>query len=237
MRVLLTRPQHDSQALAELLSMRGIDNVIQPMLEIVARADATLDLAGIQAVLVTSANGARALAEATADRSLPVFAVGDATARAARAAGFVRIESAGGDVDDLAALVIAHLDPKAGPLCHVAGSAVAGDLAGRLDEAGFETRRAVLYEARPCRAFAPEAAAALRDGALDAVLLFSPRTAASFVRLAQEGGLAQASKRLAALCLSPAVAAAASGLPWRDVRIAREPTQDALLALLGTSGN
>ncbi len=237
MRVLLTRPQHDSQVLAELLKARGIDSVIQPMLEIVAQADAVLNLAGVQAILVTSANGARALAEATSDRSLPVFAVGDATARAARGAGFARVESAGGDVDDLAALVIARLDPNAGPLCHVAGSAVAGDLAGRLDEAGFETRRAVLYEAVPCRAIAAEAAAALRDGALDAVLLFSPRTAASFVRLAQEGGLTQASKRLAALCLSPAVAAAASGLAWRDVRIALEPTQDALMALLETRGN
>ena len=60
-----------------------------------------------------AANGARALARATQRRDLPVLAVGDATARAAREAGFESVTSAGGDVGDLAPLAAARCAPSA----------------------------------------------------------------------------------------------------------------------------
>src|SRR5229473_1898951 len=113
MQALITRPIEDAGELAAALSLRGV-----------------------QAVLFTSANGARAFARATARRDLAVIAVGDATARTARALGFADIASAGGDVGDLAALVAARLDPRRGALLHAAGSVVAGDLAARLRAAG-----------------------------------------------------------------------------------------------------
>src|SRR6185437_1733472 len=103
-----------------------------------------------------------------------VFAVGDASAAAARLAEFRSVASAGGDVADLAALVAARLSPQQGALVHIAGSEVAGDLAGTLGRAGFSLRRAVLYEARAATALPDEAAAALRQGALDVALFSLP---------------------------------------------------------------
>ncbi|MDJ0949885.1 MAG: uroporphyrinogen-III synthase [Alphaproteobacteria bacterium] len=214
------------------LAARGVDTLTQPLLDIVPRGDATLDLAGVQAVLLTSANGARVLADRTDARGLAVFAVGDATARAARAAGFEQVKSAGGNVEDLADLVVARLDPAGGALCHVAGSAVAGDLAGRLGQAGFEVRRAVLYDSVTASAFESATVEALQAGALDAVLFFSPRTAETFVKLVKQAGLSPACARLFALCLSPAVGRAAGEIGWRDILVADQPTQDALLARL-----
>src|SRR5690348_13331331 len=101
---LVTRPEADAQALAEALAARGVEPVIEPLLQIGFREGAAPDLAGAQALLFTSANGARACAAASPRRDLPVLAVGDATARAARELGYVRVESAGGDVEDLARL-------------------------------------------------------------------------------------------------------------------------------------
>src|SRR5258708_37900290 len=97
--------------------------------------DAPLPRDGVQALLFTSANGARAGAAATARRDIPVFAVGDATAATARKLGFAEVASAGGAVDDLAALVEGRLDPAHGTLLHAAGSALAGDLGTRLARA------------------------------------------------------------------------------------------------------
>ena len=54
-------------------------------------------LAACQAILVTSANGARALAEASEQRSKPIFAVGDTTASTAEGLGFHSVASASGD--------------------------------------------------------------------------------------------------------------------------------------------
>ncbi|HJU19517.1 MAG TPA: uroporphyrinogen-III synthase, partial [Stellaceae bacterium] len=62
----MTRPRAESEALAAALRSRGVEAMIEPLIEIEDRAAAPLDLAGVQAVLCTSANGVRALARASA---------------------------------------------------------------------------------------------------------------------------------------------------------------------------
>jgi len=231
-RVLVTRPREDARALAEALAARGVETVVEPMLDINFLPSPELDLAGVRALLFTSANGARAFARASARRDLPVLAVGPATARAARDAGFAEVEVAGGDVAALARLAAERRRAAEGALLHVSGSAVAGDLAGRLGAQGFDVRRAVLYEARAAEALSPATAKDLARGAIDGVMLFSPRTARTFVTLVARAGLADALAATEALCLSEAVADAARALPWRAVRIAERPDQAALVALV-----
>ena len=230
MRVMITRPREDAEALSARLVERGIESLIEPLLEISPLAAQPLDLDSVQALLLTSANGARALAGATDKRGLAVFAVGPATAAAARYAGFTSVVTADGDVAALSRLVAARLDAASGALLHVSGSAVAGNLAVRLEAAGFEARRTVLYEARPAGALSEAAIAALASGRINAVLLFSPRTAESFVRLCRQASLAL--ERVRALCLSRAVARRAEAVPWGEVAVAARPDQDALLALI-----
>lgn len=235
MRLLVTRPEEDSAPLADALSALGHEAVLAPLLDIRFLEDAELPEAAWQALLVTSANGVRALVRhdhAASLLSLPVLAVGPASADAARAAGFVKVEAAGGDVGSLAEHVGKALDPAAGPLLHVAGSAVAGDLAGMLEARGFSVTRAVLYEARLASALPEAARAALEEGTLDGVLLYSPRTARAFASLVRKAGLEARVTGLAAFCLSQAVADALDDLPGLTVKIAREPDQAALIALL-----
>ena len=232
MHALITRPEEDAQPLAEALRARGLTVTVEPLLSVAPVAGASVDLAGVQALLFTSANGARALAALSPRRDLPVLAVGDASATVARSLGFVAVTSAAGNVEDLARLAQDRLDPARGALLHVAGSAVAGDLAGRLAAAGFETRRAVLYEARAAEQLSPETRRRLAQGELDWVLFFSPRTAATFVELARAAGLQSDCARATALCLSPAVAAAASALPWRAVESAARPDLSAMLEMV-----
>ena len=231
-RALLTRPRAESGSLAAALSLRGIAALIEPMIEIDDHAVGPLDLVGVQALLCTSANGVKALARASGDRRLPLFAVGEATAAAARRAGFAKVASAAGDVGDLARLAAARLDPQAGRLFHVAGSPVAGDLAGTLAGHGFEVARAVLYEARPAAALSEEARQALSRGRIDLALFFSPRSAAIFVGLASAAGLAEACAGIAAFSISEAADRALAALGWRARYVADRPNQAALLATL-----
>lgn len=241
-RALVTRPLEDAGPVVAALRRRGIACMVEPMLRIVPLPAPVIDLDGVQGLVVTSANGARAFAAACRRRDLPVYAVGEASAAAARQLGFSPVESADGDVAALADLVAHHAVPGAGALFHPAGRVSAGDLAGRLEALGFSLRRSRLYEARPADAFSAPlkaALAALRDGGEAApaaglrwVLFFSPRTAASFVSLSETAGLADACRRLIALCLSRNVAAAADAIEWRAVAVAARPEQEALLALL-----
>jgi uroporphyrinogen-III synthase len=232
MRALVTRPRDDAEATAALLRQRGYDVLIEPLLDIVHLANTPLDASSVQGILATSANGIRALADRLADRALPVWAVGDSSARAARRLGYSTVHSAEGDVDSLAALVAGRVDPAAGPLLHAAASDLAGDLAGQLAKTGHQVRRVVLYEARTATALSTGLTAALAEGGLDVALFFSPRTAATFVTLVEAAGLAGGCVRIAAYGLSPAVATRLAALPWRSVIPAAAPTQAALLAAL-----
>lgn len=201
------------------------------MLEIVPRP-VSIDLGRAQAVLLTSANGARALAGATPERRIRILAVGDATAHTAEARGFANVESAEGDVAALAMLARRRLDPNAGPLIHVAGSAVAGDLGSALASDGFTVRREVLYEARAAATIRPEIAAMIRGGLLDGAVFFSPRTASAFVSLVRAAELAPAMCRMVGFFLSAAVAESAASLVWREVCVSPRPEQDCLVELM-----
>ncbi len=236
MRILITRGRDDAAPLAAELEARGHAALIEPMLEILPAAGSKQkligDLTSVQALLFTSANGVRAFARLTPARGYRGFAVGDATAAAAREAGFARVESAAGDVEALAQLVVQRLRPEDGVLLHAAASQLAGDLQGRLEAAGFALRRAVLYEAQAASSISEEIRGELDAGRIDAVLFFSPRTAKTFVTLVREGGLAQALARCAALCLSEAVAEEVRSCAWAGVHLAPEPNQDSLLQVL-----
>ncbi len=236
MRILVTRPHAAAATLATRLAESGHDAVIEPLLTIVRDADASQRLApalvGAQAVLFTSANGVEVFAAASPRRDLRAFAVGDASARTARAAGFTAVESAGGDVADLAALVARRLKPAEGPIVHGRGHDVAGDLAAPLAAAGFTVRPVPLYRAELAEELSPATVAAIRAGRIDAALFFSPRTASSFVRLAAAAGLQAACAGMVAVALSSAVAAALDALTWRRLAVASEPTETALLEAL-----
>lgn len=232
MRVLVTRPSEDATRLGERLAALGHEAVAAPLLDIHYIAGDALDLGGVQAVLFTSANGVRAFAARTANRSLPALCVGDATGREAQGAGFTNVKSAAGDVAALAGLAAAELDPAAGALLHPAGTKVAGDLAGLLQGTGFTYRREILYEAVKATALPQAAREALAVGAVDGVLLYSPRTGAAFANLVSAAGLSAALATVTAVCLSPAVAIEVQELPWAGVQVAATPDQEALLALL-----
>jgi uroporphyrinogen-III synthase len=232
LRALVTRPREESGSLAAALASRGIEVLVEPLMEIHYRAADSVDLDGVQAVLCTSANGVRALARASGERRVPLLAVGDATAARAHAEGFERVESAGGEVGDLARLAAARLRPQDGRLLHVAGTFVAGDLQGLLRAQGFSVVRRALYEARAAPALSPAAVAGLRAGTIAVALFFSPRTAAIFARLASIAGVAESCERITALSISAGADAALADLPWRDRRIAERPNQPALLDAL-----
>jgi uroporphyrinogen-III synthase len=232
MRLLITRPRDDSDALAEILHARGHVPIVAPLMEVRFHEGPPLALDGVQAVLASSANGVRALALRTPRREVTLFAVGPQTAQAARAHGFADVIDADGDAQALAEKVASACDPAAGALLHAAGAETAGRLRQTLQARGFHVESMVLYEAAPVASLPAIAAEALKAGTLDAVMLFSPRSARIFAGLADAAACADACARLQAFCISPATAAALSPLTFARVAVAGIPNQDAILALL-----
>ena len=227
-RLLLTRPEDDSAGLAAALSDMGVTTLIAPLLWVENVPGPMFDLDNTQGVLLTSANGARAMAARTVRRDIPVYAVGDATARMASNLGFTDISSAHGDVDDLANLVRERCRPDQGVMFHAAGSVTAGDLAAMLAPFGFQVRREMLYEAKTPDTLPDAAVRTLEDSVLDGVVLYSPRTARTFDALVGKAGLTDALAGLRLFALSKNVDAATTSR-WAERIIAEQPDQESLL--------
>lgn len=231
MKVLITRPQPDADAFAEDCRAAGLDPVIAPLMSVTARGDwaAPADAAGLA---FTSANGVRVFAAASRVRNLTAFCVGEATADAARAAGFSTISAADGDVVSLAETIAEQSSAISGQIVHIAGSRRAGDLLGALTERGLKASRIIAYETNEVRNLPQTAATAIGSGRALVVTLFSPRTARLFLNLVETANMAEALSRCRAICLSDAVADVASETKWRVIDVASERNGAAMIALM-----
>lgn len=218
LRVAITRMQPEADRTAQHVRALGAEPVVAPLLTFAPRAFDG-NVAGVQALLFTSANGVRAFAAASGARAPAVLTVGDATAEAARHAGFTDVRSANGDVAALATFAQAQLDPKAGALLYISGADIARDLIAMLGQTGFTAERRIAYEAR-----AVSEAPAAFSTKLDLVLFHSARAASVFVALGAPGAA-----QLTAACLSQTVADAAAQAAWKRLIVAPAPREEALL--------
>jgi uroporphyrinogen-III synthase len=259
-RLLVTRPEPDGARTAALLRGRGHEVLQQALLRIEPVAGAELGSGPWAAVLFTSAQAVRAVANHRRFgelAGLPAYAVGRRTQAAAAAAGFGPVASADGDVNTLAALIAARHMPArhmpaghvpAGhgganavpcgadlPLLYCAGEDRAGDLAEVLRSHGLVVETAWVYRAAMVADLAPDVRAALAAHAIDAILHYSARAAAAFVAAATAAGIRDLSIRVRHLCLSAQVAAPLALAGARALDIASEPNEQALFALIGPS--
>lgn len=232
MHVLVTRPLEDGKEIAARLAERGHQALLAPLLEPRFQDGPLLEEQGdelkdVQALLATSANGIRAFIRRSARRDLPVFAVGPQTAQEARAAGFGDVRSADGDAKALAQATRRWAAAE-GVLLHVCAQDAPGTLAESLSASGFSVRPCPLYTIEPAHTLPPVAEAALRQGRLDAVMFFSPRTARIFGALSDS----LPTESLTGFCISPATAQALTPSRFARIAVAMQPNQDAMLALV-----
>ena len=237
MHILVTRPAEPAARTAARLAALGHEPLLDPVLTLeFAPPEHLIGEVPPDAVVLTSANGVRAL-EGHADLAslvvLPLWTVGTRTSEAARELGFVVM----GEAEDLKGLADLLGDrPAPLRLLHIAGEHRAGDLGELLALAGHVVETRVVYRAARNAGLAPETQAALREGSLNAVLHYSRRSAETFIALAAEAGLSEAALQLRHLCLSNEVASPLRALGAADVLVAETPNEDALLALLGEGG-
>jgi uroporphyrinogen-III synthase len=235
MRLLITRPEPDAMKLAGVVEQMGHEATVDPLLSVSFEDGEPIDLEDAQAVIATSRNALRALkasptlAEA---RTLPLFAVGKATAEEARALGFTTVITGAGTSAELVTHIASALDPAAGLVVHLAGDTVAGDLKGELEAHGFRVWRQVVYRMVAAQWLAEETVEQLAMGEIEGVILMSPRTAGVYAGLIQKQGLTIAVRILSHFCLSEAVARRLHPLGDVDVQIAAAPRLEELLALI-----
>jgi len=235
MRLLVTRPEPDNERTAAALRAQGHDVLLAPLLRITPIPDADLGAGPFAAILLTSANGARAVAEHRRRVeliALPLLAVGRSSAEAARAAGFADVTSADGDARDLMQLATARFARSPLPLLYLAGEdrsrELGGEFAGEL--AGLPVRTAVVYRAAKAETFPPAARAALEQGRIQGVLHFSLRSVEGYIECARD--FSEQALKPVHYCLSERAAEPLRQAGAANVRVARRPDEASLLGLV-----
>ena len=228
--LIITRPEPDASRLAAIARARGLHPVMSPTL-VITFDEKRLALTGYGALAFTSANGVRAFVRASEDRSLRAFAIGRATAAAAREAGFHDVVVADGDLDSLVATISADATEK--PIVHIAGRDRAGDLVERLRLCGVACDRRVLYRAEAVEDLSEDARDAIDAARGDVwVALFSPRTSQMFMAQLARAERMDRAARIGVACLSEAVAEPLRDAGFQPIAIAKDASAEALLDLL-----
>lgn len=228
--LLLTRPEQASRRFAGQFAARfGGDwpILIAPLMQIVPLAP---DIPSAEVVIFTSENAVAPFTALSPAAGRFAYCVGGRTARAAAAAGF-RPLTGPGDASGLFAMICA--DPRRGPMVHARGRHLAADLADMLNNAGIETKEALVYDQREVP-LTTSARDILGSDRRVLVPLFSPRSAALFA--------AEAAGARAQILCAPISAAAADrclAVPGARMEVAATPDAagvlDALARLIGLS--
>lgn len=238
MRLLLTRPVFEAERTAAALRARGYEVTFAPMLEIENISDVLIGAGPWSAVLMTSGNGARAIAEhPQRDRftSLRCFAVGAQTAAAAKRAGFNDVVSANGDSGDLAKVILQHVTSGAAPLLYLAGDDRARDMAAELAPSGLRLEIVVVYRAKAATRFATEINDGLKSGRFDGALHYSRRSTEIFVACAREANVTAAVAGLKHFCLSKRASEPLEAIGAEQIFVAARPDEAAMLELISLS--
>jgi uroporphyrinogen-III synthase len=238
MAILVTRPQPDNEVTAAALRARGLDVLLAPMLRFEPVAFQDDADARYGAVIVSSANAIRAIEAHLTSRllALPLFAVGERTAEAARHAGFQAVTVAAGNAEALRDLVVASVRAKtlkkASTLLYFAGADLAGDLAGELGERGFSVVTHTTYRMIPVLSLPQQVCDAFAGTKVEAVLHYSRRSARAFLDAVRAAGVEISALAIPQCCISDAVASVIRDTGATQVMAARSPDENGLFEAL-----
>lgn len=214
--VVILRPQPGADATAARARDLGLSPVLCPLFAIEPLPWMPPEPAAFDALLLTSANAVRhAGPMLAAYLGLPVFAVGEATARAAKEEGFAIVHAAGPDAQ-AAARTIA----RAG---HRAALHLRGEDARPFAPGDLAITAIVTYRAAP-RGDEAGLAAALRPGSV--ALVHSPRAGARLAELVST----ESRQDIALVAISP-TALEGCGSGWMEKHAAAVP-EDAVMLVM-----
>ena len=232
MKILITRPEPDASDLALKLVSRGYQVLTAPIVDIVQYKDTLINLERISAVITSSKNGIRALANASNDRSTCLYVVGKGSKEEAERIGYKNINVGPGDAKGLCDLVCKQLSPSDDDLLCASGMHQSFDMHKYLISKNFSITKVVLYEVKAKKNFPIKIIRAMKNKEIDALLFYSPRVAELFVKFLKEKNLVKQACNFDVICISKKVAKKIENIGWQRVLIAESPDQSSIFSLL-----
>ena len=236
MHVLVTRPKGDGETLKAQLEQLGCEVSLEPLIRIVANEIPVSAIDDASTLIVTSRNALKALSASAAlapALTRPLLTVGPGTAALALEMGFKDVFEGPGTGAELAPEIARRSKAGGGTFVYLAGDKLAFDLPSVLSEQGVTIRRVVAYRSVAAETLSPHITEALREGAIDVVVLMSPRTAETWADIAPGAAKPNGLSEINYVCISEAVAnALRSRLGPQNIIIAARPNLEEIFIVL-----
>lgn len=230
MRILVTRPLRQSIATQTRLMELGHETIVEPLLAIspLITPQPTGEFAG---AVLTSVHAVGALSRTKLDKDILLFTTGMATQLAAHDAGFKNCITVEGSAIELVKTIPLMLqvsepqlrNPK---LLYPCAQETAHDLPALLKPHNITCTQWSVYRSSQSTAFSDSTLGLLQSGDVDAVLLYSPKTAICFTKLMADLDWPEV------YTLSDQIAAQLPSIVQDTAKYPKVPNEEALLALL-----
>ena len=218
MNILITRPLLDTEDLMGKLFSQGHKIIHVPTLKISSAELDPINSEKYNAFIFTSANAIRNLKLSKIDNEKLCFCVGSITEKIVRQQGYNNTISAGGTVNALKNIIInsEELDKKK-ILAYVCGDNITSNLDQELKDEGFQIEKIISYTSKKIEELNEDTNKIIKDHPPDIILVYSKRSAESFIDLAKKYSLNGLMTGSRVMCISEKVLNVFKEAGWKKL--------------------
>ena len=228
MHILFTRPLEDCHEMISKFQLLGHEISHLPLINIQGIKYETPDYSEFKGIIFTSANAIRNLKLINQDKSKFCFCVGAITEKIVRQNGYSRTISAGGTVNALKNIISNSSDiDKNKTLAYFCGDHISSDLDLELKKEGFRVDKIINYTSEKIVDLNKENNKIILNHPPDIILVYSKRSAESFVELAKKYSLNALMTGSRVMCISEKVLNVFKQAGWKKLEVF-EPGEELL---------
>ena len=218
MNILITRPLLDTEDLMGKLFSQGHKIIHVPTLKISSAELDPINSEKYNAFIFTSANAIRNLKLSKIENKKLCFCVGSITEKIVRQQGYNNTISAGGTVNALKNIIInsEELDKKK-ILAYVCGDNITSNLDQELKDEGFQIEKIISYTSKKIEELNEDTNKIIKDHPPDIILVYSKRSAESFIDLAKKYSLNGLMTGSRVMCISEKVLNVFKEAGWKKL--------------------
>lgn len=204
--ILITRPVDDANNMQEILSRKGYEVLVEPMLTI----KKTLPkIAEAQHYITTSNNADHAVVANS---------------------NHLQIPDHGNTAGELVEHIISNYTPQDGKFIYLRGNQITLDIKAALKDAGFEADEVVVYKSAAPDKFSDDFTHNVYK--IQIATFFSAQSLENFMALVKKHNLKEAVKGIKLLALSEKIAQKANKYDWKGIFVSDLPNQQSLIEKL-----
>ena len=229
MHILLTRPFEDCSEM--ILKFKSLGHQVShlPLLDINKVNYNEKSFLNFKGIIFTSTNSVKFLNVKQIDKNILCFCVGNATEKKARSAGFQKVISAEGNVENLKELILQNFNPKDGKLIYVSGETISIDLDQQLSNEGYNIERIINYRTSHNKKFDDNFTNELKQKIPDIVYVYSQNSASSFINFIKVNQFESLWMNTNLMCIGEKTSSILNEIKWKKIFLFNPGEEEFLL--------